>query len=171
LRKNPLPLFAWLGVCIAAGGVFLFLKTVTVLSVTNMDHPGSFHFEISPLEEVTLFHINSIYDAYVEEVFQVVNGKMLLKAVRTNSPAVMEYYGFEDTAPVQTLHRDMGPALRVQASMRQDQGLRIRGRTLHWSSIASGGDRILVSVDQVAWATSLWRAAFHNDGINPSTKH
>jgi len=164
------PLFAWIGALIAAGGVFLFSRNMTILSVRNMDRAASFHFAISPSEEVTLFHTNSVYDARVEEIFQVIEGNMVLKSVKSNSAAVMEYYGFEDTAPSQPLHRNMGPAFSVQTSLRQDQGLRIGGRTLRWRELARAGDRILVSVDQVTSVKFLWWKIFHKDKINPSTE-
>jgi len=156
---------------IAAGGVFLFSRNMTVLSVRNLDRAASFHFEISPSEEVTLFHTNSIYGAPVEEVLEVRNGDLVLKTVRTDSPAVMEYYGFEGAGPVQTMNRSLGSAFSIKASMRQDQGFRIGQNTLQLRTIAGAGDRILVSVDQVSLARFLWEKWFEDDKVNPSTKH
>jgi len=142
-----------------------------VLSVRNLDHPGSFHFKVAPLEQVTLFYTNSMYNALVEEVFELREEDILLKAVRTDSPAVMEYYGFDATGPVQTLHKGIGPAFSIQASMRQDQGFRIGQSTLDLRAIADGGDCILVSVNQVSLARFLWWKVFREGKIHPSTKH
>jgi hypothetical protein len=171
LHKRTQPLFACIGVFIAAGGVFLFSKTVMVLSVRNLDHPSSFHFKVAPSEQVTLFYTNSMYNSPVEEVFEVRDGDIILKTVRTDSPAVMEYYGFEGTGPVQTFHKSLGPAFSIQASMRQRQGLIIGQSTLDLRTIASGGDCILVRVDQVSLARFLWWKVFQEDKIHPSTKH
>jgi hypothetical protein len=126
---------------------------------------------MAPSEQITLFHTNSIYGAPVEEVLEVRNGNLVLKTVRTDSPAVMEYYGFEGTGPVQTMNRSLGSAFSIKASMRQDQGFRIGQSTLHLSTIAGAGDRILVSVDQVSLARFLWGKWFEDDKVNPSTKH
>lgn len=44
----------------------------------------------------TLRHRNSMYDVWVEERFQTDQcGRIHLTAVRTSSPAVLEYYGLE----------------------------------------------------------------------------
>ena len=59
---------------------------------------GRPYLEIS-IPENTVFilrHCNSIYDAWVEERFQVDGrGCLQLEAVRSSSPAVLEYYGLE----------------------------------------------------------------------------
>jgi hypothetical protein len=171
LKKRTRPLFAWTGVLIAAGGVFLFSKTVMVLSVRNLDHPGSFHFKVAPSEQVTLYYTNSIYDAPVEEVYEVGDENLVLKAVKTDSPAVMEYYGFERTGPVQTLNKSLGPSFSIQASMRQDQGLKIGQSTLDLHAIARGGEIIAISLDQVSLAGFIGWKIFGQKKIHPSTKH
>jgi hypothetical protein len=172
LEKTVRPLFAWIGVFIAAGGVFLFLKTVVVLSVRNLDRPVSaFHFKIPASEKVTLFYINSMYDEPVEEIFEVRDGDIILKAVITSSPAVMEYYGFDNEGPTQPLHKILGPAFLIQASMGQDQGLRVGKRAFSLRAIAGGGDSILVSVGRITLARFLWCKIFQEAKIHPSTKH
>ena len=160
MRKITRPLFASIGVLIAAGGVFLFSKTVTVLSVRNLDHPRSFYFRVAPPEQVSLFYTSSMYNAPVEEVFEVGHGEIILKTVRTDSPAVMEYYGFEGTGPVQALRKNLGPAFSIQASVSQDQRITVGQSTLDMHTIARGGDRILVSVDRVSLAGYLWWIVF-----------
>jgi hypothetical protein len=156
---------------IAAGGVFLFLKTVPVLSVKNLDHPGTLHVKVTPSEQVILFYTHSMYTAPVEEVFELREGEIILKAVRTASPAVLEYYGFEGTESVQSLDRSLGPAFSIHASMRQDQGLRIGRRILDMRAFAGAGDRVQVSVDQVSLARFLGWKMFREDRTNPSTRH
>lgn len=146
----------------AAGGVFLFSKTVMVLSVENLDHPISFHHKVAPSEQVTLSYTNSIYDAPVEESFEIQDGNIILKTIRTDSPAVMEYYGFEKTLPVLTLNKTIGPALWIQASMRQDQGIRVGREALDLRLIAEPGDRLQVSVHQVSLARFFWWKSFRS---------
>ena len=47
----------------------------------------------------SLTHLNSIYDTSVEEVFRVDDrGVIWLKALRTDSAAVLEYYGLEEAS-------------------------------------------------------------------------
>jgi len=47
----------------------------------------------------SLTHLNSIYDAPVEEAFRVDDrGLIWLKALRTDSAAVLEYYGLEEVS-------------------------------------------------------------------------
>jgi hypothetical protein len=47
----------------------------------------------------SLTHLNSIYDASVEEAFRVDDrGMIWLKALRTDSAAVLEYYGLEEVS-------------------------------------------------------------------------
>ncbi|MDD5205630.1 MAG: hypothetical protein PHS17_09420 [Desulfobacterales bacterium] len=47
-------------------------------------------------ETLTLFHVNSIYDAPVEEILRVKNGSLELEEVRTPSYGVKEYYGIAE---------------------------------------------------------------------------
>jgi hypothetical protein len=47
----------------------------------------------------SLTHLNSIYDAPVEEAFRVDDrGLIWLKAIRTDCAAVLEYYGLEEVS-------------------------------------------------------------------------
>lgn len=154
------PLFAWLGVFIAAGGVFLFSKNTTVLSLRNLKDRGSVCFRVASSEQVTLSYINSIYNAPVEEVLEVTQGNFVLRAVRTPSPAVMEYYGFEDSGPVKTLDRSLGPTFSIQISVRQDQAFRIGGRTLDLRSLGHPGDHVRIRVEEVSLASFLLRRFF-----------
>ena len=145
---------------VAAGGVFLFSNTVTVLSLGNPDYRSSFYFKVAPSEQMTLCYTNSIYNAPVEEVFEVRKGDIVLKAVRTASPAVMEYYGFEGSGPVQTMNRSLGPAFSMHASLRQDQGLRIGERTIDLRALGNPGDRVQIRVEDVPLVSFLLSRIF-----------
>jgi len=168
LQKRTWPLFAWTGVLIVAGGVFLFSKTVTVLSVGQEGREPVFHLKLVPSEPLTLFHTNSIYDAPVEELLGVKNGALVLKAVRTDSAAVMEYYGLEGPGPVQAVNRSLGPTLSIQTGLRRDQGLRIGPRTVDLHTVAPPGSRVLLRVNQVSQARVLWWRLLRKDRPDPS---
>lgn len=137
----------------------------------NLDHPSAFHFKVAPSEQVTLFYTNSIYNAPVEEVFEVGREGLVLKAVKTDSPAVMEYYGFEDTGPVQPLHKRLGFSFSIQASMKQDQGLKVGQSALDLHAIARGGESIVISLDRVSLAGFIGWKIFGQEKIHPPTKH
>jgi len=150
LKKRTWPLFAWIGILIAAGGVFLFSKTVMVLSVSNLDHPCSLVFKIAPSEPFAMFYTHSIYDAPVAEIFEPRAGNIFLKSVKTDSLAVSEYYGFEGIEPIQDINASLGPTFTVKVGMRQEQRLAVGEKTIDLRTIAKQGDRIRVSLDAVA---------------------
>jgi hypothetical protein len=149
LKKKTWPLFAWIGILTAAGGVFLFSKTVLVLSVSNLDHPCSLVFKIAPSEHFAMFYTHSIYDAPVEEIFEASSSHIILRSVKTDSPAVMEYYGFEGTEPLQDINVSLGPTFTLKVGMRQEQRLAVGERTIDLRTIANQGDRIRVSLDAI----------------------
>jgi hypothetical protein len=150
LKARTRLLFAWIVIFSAAGGVFLFSKTVMVLSVSNLDYPCSLVFKIAPSEPFAMFYTHSIYDAPVEEIFEASSGKIILKSVKTDSPAVMEYYGFEAMEPLQDINLSLGPTFTVQVGMRQEQSLVVGERTIDLRTIANQGDRIRVSLGAVS---------------------
>jgi len=170
LKKKIRPLFAWIVFLIAAGGVFLFSKTITVLSLRNPDDRNSFYFNVAPSEQITLCYTNSIYNAPVEEVFEVREDNIVLKAVRTASHAVMEYYGFEGSGPVQTMNRNLGQAFWIKASMRQDQSLRIGEKAIDLHALGNRGDRIRISVEDVSLAFLLRSGIFRRQDLDASIK-
>jgi len=157
-------------VFIAAGGVFFLPMTVTVLSVKNLDHPDSFYFKVDPSERVSLCYTNSMYDAPVEEIFEVRKGDIVLEAVRTDSPAVMEYYGFEGSGPVQTMNRSLGPAFSIQTSMGQDQIFRMGERTIDLHAMGNPGDRVQIRVEDVSLASFLLSRMFRNQDTDAAIK-
>jgi len=121
-----------------------------VLTVSNLDHPCSLVFKIAPSEHLAMFYTHSIYDAPVEEIFEASSGNIILKSVKTDSPAVMEYYGFEGMEPLQDINLSLGPTFTVQVGMRQEQSLVVGERTIDLRTIANPGDRIRVSLDAVS---------------------
>jgi len=132
-----------------AGGVFLF-KKVTVLCLENMDHPRTIHVWISPSESFSMFYIHSIYNESVIEEFQVEGNAIVLRGVRTKSPAVMEYYGFEDMKEFHPLNQRLGAVFIIRRGMGEGQGLIVRDKKIYLSEIGERGDRIQLRVESMS---------------------
>jgi len=111
------------------GGGFFLLNRVTILYLENMDHPKNIHIRVNPSEKFSIFYIHSIYGEAVVEEFQIEKDSIILTGVRTKSPAVMEYYGFEDSKDFHLLNKDK----KIYLSEIGERGDRIRLRigTIH----------------------------------------
>jgi hypothetical protein len=141
-----------IGVLIVAGGVLLF-KKVNILHVENMDRPRTIHIRIDASESFSIFYIHSIHKEPVAEEFQAEKGAIVLKGVRTKSPAVMEYYGFQDTKEFHPLNQRLGAVFIIKRGMGEGQGLIVRDRKIYLSEIGEKGDRIQLRVESIP----LWR--------------
>lgn len=142
-----MPLLTLIGMLIVAGGGFL-LKKITVLHLENMDHPRAVHVWISPSETFSIFYIHSIYHEPVTEEFLVEKDAIVLKGVRTKSPAVMEYYGFEDMKEYHPMNQRLG-AIYFKWGMGEGQGLLVRDKKIYLSEIGEKGDRIQLRIGSV----------------------
>ncbi len=129
---------------IVGGG--LFLTKVTVLHLENMDHPRTIRIRIGASEPFSVFYVHSIYKAPVVEEFQAEKGAIVLKGVRTKSPAVMEYYGFGDTKEFHPMDQRLG-AIYFKWGVGDGQGLIVRDRKIYLSEIGQRGDRIQLRVE------------------------
>ena len=136
------------GLLVIAGGVLLW-KKVTVLHIENMDHPRTIRIRISPSEPFSVFYIHSIYKEPVVEEFQAEGDAIILKGVRTKSPAVMEYYGFEDMKGFHPMDQRLG-AIYFKWGVGEGQGLIVRDRKMYLSEIGERGDRIQLSVESMS---------------------
>ena len=135
-----------------AGGVLLF-KKVSILRIENMDRPRTIHVRIGASESFSIFYIHSKYNEPVAEEFQAEKGAIVLKGVRTKSPAVMEYYGFQDTKEFHPLNQKLGAVFIIRRGMGEGQGLIVRDRKIYLSEIGEKGDRIQLRVESI----HLWR--------------
>jgi hypothetical protein len=149
LRPKNWPLLTLIGILIAAGGVFLF-KKVTLLYIENIDRPKAIHIQISPSEIFSMFYIHSIYKEPVVEEFQAEKEAIILKGVRTKSPAVMEYYGFEDTKEFHPMDQKLGCIFIIRRGMGEGQGLIVKDRKIYLSEIGERGDRIELRVESMS---------------------
>jgi hypothetical protein len=141
-----------IGILIVAGGVLLF-KKVSILHVENMDRPRTIHIRIGASESFSIFYIHSKYNEPVAEEFKAENGAIILKGVRTKSPAVMEYYGFQDSREFHPLSQRLGAVFIIRRGMGEGQGLIVRDRKIYLSEIGEKGDRIQLRVETIP----LWR--------------
>lgn len=144
-----------------AGGVLLF-KKVSILHVENMDRPRAIHMRVSASESFSIFYIHSIYKEPVAEEFQAEKGAIVLKGVRTKSPAVMEYYGFQDTKEFHPLNQKLGAVFIIRRGMGEGQGLIVRDRKIYLSEVGEKGDRIQLRVESMPLGKYLSRVLFQD---------
>ena len=152
------PLLTLIGLLIVAGGVFLF-KKVPLLHIENMDRSKAIHIRISSSEAFSMFYIHSVYQEPVVEEFQVEKEAIILKGVRTKSPAIMEYYGFEDMKEFHSLDLKLGAVFLIRRGMGEGQGLIVRDRKIYLSEIGEKGDRIQLRVESMSlgkYLFSMW---------------
>jgi hypothetical protein len=113
---------------------------------------------IDPSERFSIFYIHSIYREAVTEEFQADRDGIVLRGVRTKSPAVQEYYGFEDTKDFHPLNVKLG-AIFIRVGEGEGQGLVVRDRKIYLSEVGKRGDRIRLRVRSV----SMGRKRFNNN--------
>jgi hypothetical protein len=142
-----------------AGGFFLF-KKISLVHIENMDRPKSIHVRISSSETFSIFYIHSVYKEPVVEEFQAEGDAIILKGIRTKSPAVMEYYGFEDMKGFHPMNVRMGAVFIIRRGMGEGQGLIVRDRKIYLSEIGERGDRIQLRVESMFLLNYLFSEIF-----------
>jgi hypothetical protein len=148
LKPKTWPLFILIGILITTGGVFLF-KKVFLLELKNTDHPRTIQIRIEPSERFTVFYTHSIYNESVIEEFEADQQGIVLKGIRTKSPAILEYFGFEDMKEFHPMNVVLG-AIFFRVGMGEGQGLIVRDRKIYLSEIGARGDRIQLRVKSVS---------------------
>ena len=146
------------GVLTITGGV-LFLKKITTLHIENRDHLRTIRIPISLSEPFSVFYVHSIYKEPVLEEFQVKGDAIALKGVRTKSPAVMKYYGFEDMKGFHPMDEWLG-AIYFKWGIGEGQGLIVRDRKIYLSEIGERGDRIQLRVESMSLLGYLFSEIF-----------
>ncbi len=159
MKRKIWPLLTWIGIIAVAGGVFLFNK-VTFLRIESMDHPRAIRIRISPPEAFSAFYIHSIYKEPVIEEFEAEKDAIVLRGIRTKSPAVMEYYGFEDVKEFHPLNYRLGAVFIMRRGMGEGQGLIVKERKIYLSEIGERGDRIQLRVESVSLGNYLFSMVF-----------
>lgn len=159
MKRMIFPLLVLVGIAAAAGG-FLFFEKVTLLHIENMDRQKTIHIRISPSESFSLFYIHSIYRQPVVEEFQVDHQAIILKGVRTKSPAIMEYYGFSESEEFHPMDLKLGAVFLIRRGMGEGQGLIVRDRKIYLSEIGEKGDRIQLRVEFLSLGEYLFASVW-----------
>ncbi len=111
-----------------------------------------------------MFYIHSIYKEPVIEEFQAENDAIVLKGIRTKSPAVIEYYGFQDMKEFHPMNQRLGAVFIIRRGMGEGQGLIVRDRKIYLSEIGERGDRIQLRVESMSLGKYLLSLLFKIEG-------
>jgi len=96
---------------------------------------------------------HSIYRQPVVEEFSVgPGGELVLTGVRSESGAVLEYFGFSDSRPFHAMNRPMRTIV-FRVAMDGAQMLTLDGRRISFLGLGDPGDRITVRLADVSIAT------------------
>jgi hypothetical protein len=158
LKPKTWVLLILIGIVVAAGGVLLF-KQILLLQLENTEQPRTVQVWIDPAERFSIFYIHSIYREAVTEEFQADRSGIVLKGVRTKSPAIQEYYGFQDTKDFHPLNVKLG-AIFIRVGEGEGQGLVVRDRKIYLSEVGKRGDRIRLRVTSVSMGSYLYSKFF-----------
>ncbi len=145
---------------IILGGGFFLLKETSLLSIENMDRSRSIYIKIAPKDKFSIFYIHSIYQEPVIEEFMVEKDFIILIGVKTKSPAVMEYYGFEDTKEFQKMNVRLGGFFIIKRASGEGQGLIVKDKKIYLSELGEKGDRILIRLKQISLGRYIFSKFF-----------
>ena len=152
-RRLPLLLLA------AAGGAFLF-RPATVLEFENAGRGVVARYAVRPGDAFSVTYRHSIYLQPVVEEFSVgPDGDLILTGVRSDSGAVLEYFGFNDSRPFHAMNRPMRTIV-FRVAMEGAQTLTLGGRRISFLALGDPGDRITVRLadDSIAARGIGWAA-------------
>jgi hypothetical protein len=138
----------------AAGGSFLFWP-VTVLEFGNAGRGTVVRYPVEAGDAFSITYQHSIYRQPVVEEFSVGrDGELVLTGVRSESGAVHEYFGFEDSRPYHAMNRPMRTIV-FRVAMEGAQTLTLGGRRISFLGLGDPGDRITVRL-ATASAAARW---------------
>ena len=158
MRQKIILLLIIIGLVIAVGSVLVF-KKVTTLYLENMDRPRAVRLWISPSDHFSIFYFHSVYSGPASEEFQVDRGTIVLKGVKTKSPGILEYYGFDDMKSFHPMHQRWG-AVFFKVGTGEGQGLIIRDKKIYFSEIGEKGDRIQLRVMFIPYGYYLFSVVY-----------
>jgi hypothetical protein len=145
-RRLPLLLLA------AVGAAFLF-RPATVLEFENARRGIVARYPVTPGDAFSITYQHSIYRQPVDEEFSVApGGDLVLTGVRSDSGAVLEYFGFGDSRPFHAMNRPMRTIV-FRVAMEGAQTLTLGGRRISFLGLGDPGDRITVRLADVSLAT------------------
>ena len=125
-----------------AGAAALLLKEVQVLRVENLDRSKRLLIPAEPSASFSFTYIHSMYLEPATEEFEVGEGQeFILRGVRTKSPSVAHYYGFEDGRDYYPVNRKM-ESFVMRMGMTQTQTLRVGDQSISLEKLDQKGDRL-----------------------------
>ncbi|NJD62681.1 MAG: DUF1850 domain-containing protein [Deltaproteobacteria bacterium] len=145
-RRLPLLLL------IAAGGAYLFWPA-SALEFENAGRGIVTRYPVHPGDAFSVTYLHSIYRRPVVEEFSVgKGGDLVLTGVRSESGAVLEYFGFGDSRPFHAMNRPMRTIV-FRVAMGGAQTLTLGGRRISFLSLGDPGDRITLRLADVSLAS------------------
>ncbi len=134
-RRLPLLLLA------AAGAAFLF-RPATVLEFENDGRGIVARYPVKTGDAFSITYQHSIYRQPVVEEFSVgPGGELILTGVRSDSGAVLEYFGFSDSRPFHAMNRPMRTIV-FRVAVEGAQTLTLGWRRISFLDLGDPGDRI-----------------------------
>jgi hypothetical protein len=128
---------------------------VQVLQVENLDRSKRLLVPAEPSASFSFTYIHSMYLEPATEEFEVGDGgEFILRGVRTKSPAVAQYYGFEDGRDYYPVNRRM-ESFVMRMGMTQTQTLRVGGQNISLEKLGQKGDRLEFRVIRINWGRYL----------------
>ena len=136
----------------AAGGILLF-RPATVLEFENAGRGVVARYAVKAGDAFSITYQHSIYRQPVVEEFSVgPGGELILTGVRSDSGAVLEYFGFSDSRPFHALNRPMRTIV-FRVAMEGAQTLTLGGRRISFLRLGDPGDRIVLRLADVSLAS------------------
>lgn len=133
----------WLPILLAlAAGWALFFFPVTAVQFVNENRGSVTRLPMDPGKGFSVLYHHSIYDQPVAEEFSIgPNREFILTGLRSESGAVLEYFGFSDAREYHAMDRKMDKIVfRVAAGA--PQRLILNGREISFLAFGEHGDRI-----------------------------
>ncbi len=136
----------------AAGGAFLYWPA-TVLEFENAGRGVVARYPVKTGDAFSITYQHSIYRQPVVEEFSVgPGGELVLTGVRSESGAVLEYFGFTDSRPFHAMNRPMRTIV-FRVAVEGAQTLSLGDRRVSFMRLGDPGDRITVRLADVSLAT------------------
>jgi len=145
-RRLPLLLLA------VAGGAFLSWPA-TVLEFENAGRGIVARYPVKRGDAFSITYQHSIYRQPVVEEFSVgPGGELVLTGVRSESGAVLEYFGFSDSRPFHAMNRPMRTIV-FRVAVEGPQTLTLGGRRISFLRLGDPGDRITARLADISLLT------------------
>ena len=141
---------------LAFGGEALFIFEIPVLQVVNTDRPATLSLRLEEPTRFSISYIHSICLQAAAEDFEAGKGdEIILRGVRTRSPSVAHYYGFdEDTRDYYPVDRRM-KSFVLRLGMSQAQTLSHGEKKVSLANLEEKGDRLEFRVVRMTWGKYL----------------